>query len=530
MLFIGARHIADRPFRSGAAIPCVLLPERRLPISLDPRRLVVTPSARLILLSLLLAAVGSVSSKAFQEERPETTRGKASPQQLSPSPDISSVSGEFVKRTPTPPGPWLDPEYGRGIDWKGVLLQSGLFLGIEHGFRFATEQGTRDGMSGHWFQGWMHAAENLHGWADGDEFMVNYVGHPMQGAVTGFIWVHNDRNYRMHEFGMDRFYWKSRLRAMAWEYLYSVQFEIGPVSEASMGKIQASFPQQGFVDHVITPVVGTGWIITEDALDKYVIKRFEERVHNPYLRVLVRGGLNPSRSFANAMALRVPWARDTRPGVFSPRLDSYLAQQRAGLINLPRPPKPDREGEYGIAPFEMSFGFRPQYYLGGLGACVGGYAETGFRVSASWQMVLAVDGCKIMNLERNLTGDSLRYTIGPRWTPRPSQRWSPYVEFLAGGTKVAEERMYPELKASLIEAAQAQGKDLPLHDQYTTQYDWNRFTMSAGAGVDMRFNRALALRIASLDYRHTFSPPINGNKFNNGISFTTGLVVRMGNW
>jgi len=31
---------------------------------------------------------------------------------------------------------------------------------------------------------------------DGDPLIVNYVGHPMQGAVSSRIWTHNDRAYR----------------------------------------------------------------------------------------------------------------------------------------------------------------------------------------------------------------------------------------------------------------------------------------------------------------------------------------------
>ena len=45
---------------------------------------------------------------------------------------------------------------------------------------------------------------NLHGWADGDPFYVNYVGHPMQGAVAGRIWLLHDPRYRKAEFGRSR--------------------------------------------------------------------------------------------------------------------------------------------------------------------------------------------------------------------------------------------------------------------------------------------------------------------------------------
>lgn len=94
---------------------------------------------------------------------------------------------------------------------------------------------------------------------DGDLFYVNYVGHPIQGSASGFIWVQNDGKYRKAEFGNNSVYWKSRMRATAFSWAYSTQFEIGPISEASIGKIQSRYPQQSWVDHVATPVIGLAW-------------------------------------------------------------------------------------------------------------------------------------------------------------------------------------------------------------------------------------------------------------------------------
>ena len=93
------------------------------------------------------------------------------------------------------------------------LFESSLaFLAVEHVFRYATESGTRDAFHTPFFPGYFDSVQNLHGWADGDPFLVNYVGHPMQGAVAGFIWQHNDRAYRTVEFGKNSRYWKGKLR------------------------------------------------------------------------------------------------------------------------------------------------------------------------------------------------------------------------------------------------------------------------------------------------------------------------------
>ena len=150
----------------------------------------------------------------------------------------------------------------------------------------------------------------LHGWSDGDPFYVNYVGHPMQGAVSGYLWTLNDTRYKRVEFGRDPEYWKSRLRAGAFAWAYSEMTEIGPLmSEAAIGNIQAFYPQQGFVDHVVTPSIGLGWMIAEDVMDRYLVRFVERKVQNRYVRILVRGGANPSRSLANVISGQWPWAR-----------------------------------------------------------------------------------------------------------------------------------------------------------------------------------------------------------------------------
>ncbi len=425
--------------------------------------------------------------------------------------------------------PWIKPGNRRGVDWQGLAWQSSLFLGVEHAFRLATEPGTRDGLKGEYFSGWAHAAGNLHGWSDGDPFYVNYVGHPMQGAVTGFIWAQNDRDFLGAEFGRNSFYWKSRLRAAAYSWAYSELFEIGPLSEASIGKVQSVYPQQGFVDHVITPIVGTGWMIAEDALDKYVIRKFEERVQVPELRVLVRGFLNPARSWANMMRLKAPWARDDRPGAYSPLLTSYLADQRAGKIRAPRLSPREIEGEFGLSSFEVSMNARQQVLNGQ--ACTGGGGEGAFRLSPSWQLVMDISGCKLRGMGKDQSGDVLTYLAGPRWSARPVGRWNPYAHFLLGGMKVTQEKIDPELRAELVATAAAQQRDAASdYARYAQTWEANGVALAAGTGVDLRLKPSLALKLANLEYRRAWLPASNGREFNTGLAFTVGAVLRMGTW
>jgi hypothetical protein len=413
------------------------------------------------------------------------------------------------------------PAEQKGIDWSSLVVQSFEFLGIEHGFRWVTEEGTRHPHRS-FFDGYVDSLTSLHGWADGDPFYVSYVGHPMQGAVAGFIFVQNDRKYRTVEFGRNRQYWKSRLRAAAFSWAYSEQFEIGPLSEASIGNVQAFFPQQGFVDQVATPAIGLAWMIAEDLMDRYVVERVDERVHNPYVRLLVRSGLNPTRSMANLIAGRVPWHRDTRSGIWESPKPVKAAQFTENSTPL------------AIAPFEFLATARTEKYLGtsSRGACIGGGGAAAFRLSTEWQMVGDVSGCKLTNFGPNVSGDSLTYMTGPRWTATPLKRWEPYVQVLIGGRTLTHEQIDLAKKAQLQAVAAAEGKSLsfPDHYLYTRQPEITGLAISARAGVDVRLTSTIAIRVADFGYVHSWHSRLDGIDYANAVQLTSGLIVRFGTW
>lgn len=220
----------------------------------------------------------------------------------------------MVEPKPQQPRERDTPE--RGFEWRPALQQAGLFLGIQHSFRFATEPATRANLKGRFWRDYLDSADALRGWDDGDPHLVNYVGHPMMGAVTGFIQVQNDPRGRTETFGLHSGYWASRLKATAFSTAYSFQFELGPISESSLGNVGIDNKGHGAVDLVVTPTLGFAWQVTEDALDRFLISRLESRVRNRAVRIALRAGLNPSRSFANAIRFKVPWHRDNRqPGV-----------------------------------------------------------------------------------------------------------------------------------------------------------------------------------------------------------------------
>jgi hypothetical protein len=370
---------------------------------------------------------------------------------------------------------------------------------------------------------------NLHGWADGDPFYVNYVGHPLHGAIAGFIWVQNDRRFLHAEFGKSRAYWKSRLRAMTFAWAYSTQFEIGPVSEATVGNVQAKYPQQGFVDHVITPTLGLAWMIGEDALDRRVIRWVETRTTNRYVRLLIRGGLNPARSMANIMRGAPPWHRDTRAGVLAVHSPSLPAGSSS-------PSSPvEREAEVFVsqpAPIEISIiaNVNSALPVRSRPWCLGGGAEAAFRVSADWQLVGEVSGCNELGAAVNLSGDSLTYAAGPRWTPRARNRWHPYVQFLVGGSKVTQEETFPERKLMLSAAAAQAGVPPPEHHAYTRATARSGPVLIAGTGMNFRLNRVAAVRIAGIDYVRSWAGESNGYRYGAGLQLRTGVTLQLRTW
>src|SRR5258707_13111586 len=93
-----------------------------------------------------------------------------------------------------------------GRNWASALFR---FLALMHGFRLATEPGTRASGAG-LGTGYTGSVGNLHGWADGDPFYVNYVGHPMQGTVSGRLWLLHDRRHRRPKFGNSADAWKRK--------------------------------------------------------------------------------------------------------------------------------------------------------------------------------------------------------------------------------------------------------------------------------------------------------------------------------
>jgi hypothetical protein len=199
-----------------------------------------------------------------------------------------------------------------GADVLGSFADSLKLLMIEHGWRVAFQEKTRRELGGNFWADYRRSVRVPGQWGDTDAGWVNYIGHPIHGAAAGYIWLDHEP-HAPAEISLKSEYWSSRARATAWSAAYSLQFEIGPLSEASIGNVGMRPETTGWVDHVITPVGAFGLIVAEDALDRFFVKWVEARVRNPVFRATLRLVMNPGRTLSNSATGRAPWAREARP-------------------------------------------------------------------------------------------------------------------------------------------------------------------------------------------------------------------------
>ncbi len=200
-----------------------------------------------------------------------------------------------------------------GTDVFEVLKSSVRLLLLEHGTRIALQAKTRRELGGNFWVDYHRAVRMPQQWGDTDSWLINYVGHPVHGAAAGHLWLEHDPGAPLGLGSGRDGYWSSRGRATAWAAVYSLQFEVGPLSEASIGNVGLRPETVGWVDHVVTPVGAFGMLVAEDALDRYVVEWVERKTRNRVVRAAVRLVLNPGRTMANTAAGRLPWHRPDRP-------------------------------------------------------------------------------------------------------------------------------------------------------------------------------------------------------------------------
>jgi hypothetical protein len=208
------------------------------------------------------------------------------------------------------------------VSWWRVLSQSFFFLSAQHLGNIAMDSDTRDALThGSFWGDYAYCVEHYRWsrWKDDDPFGVDYIGHPMMGAVTSSIYEQNDPKQRALMYENSRRYWMGRLRAMAYSAAYSAQWKIGPLSEASIGNtgintyyrpdIGRYTNETGMQDFFITPIGGLAWNVGEDAIDRYILSRIRHSTRNKWI-LLASSLSTPGKSAANVTRFRAPYYRD----------------------------------------------------------------------------------------------------------------------------------------------------------------------------------------------------------------------------
>jgi hypothetical protein len=217
--------------------------------------------------------------------------------------------------------------------WKGLLWESFAFFGVENTQRLMADYYFRHTTADNPF--WHNYIASLkhwnwRRWNDGDDFLVAYIAHPMQGSVTDFIEIQNDPQGRSLRIGDGKPYWKSQFHAFLWATAYSFDQKLGPLGEAALGSeggstyvlhcpvpcpgyrpgIDKVTNNTGIVKLVTTPVGGSVWTLMEDGIDRVISDRLQDRYGNRVFVKIIRGSLNPCRTMANFLRWRLPWYRD----------------------------------------------------------------------------------------------------------------------------------------------------------------------------------------------------------------------------
>ncbi len=195
-------------------------------------------------------------------------------------------------------------------DWWGISRDSLMCLGYFHGFRMSEEK-TRKLMGGPFFKDWKDSVAALEWkWDDGGKIFTNYLAHPWQGSAYAFIFADNHRESNEYLFGWNKEYWNNKHKQFLFSVASTVQFEIGPISEASLGNVGINRPgAMRMIDFVVTPVLGTyGWSVLEDGMDRIAYSIEDNHLYwARFIRFfcITRGAVNLFLNF------RAPWFRYT---------------------------------------------------------------------------------------------------------------------------------------------------------------------------------------------------------------------------
>ena len=186
-----------------------------------------------------------------------------------------------------------------------VILYGLQLTFYEHVMRVATQEFTRQQLKGKFWPEYFDSVHMPDHWGDKDHWQVNYIGHAISGGAFARVWI-EQREPRTTTAPQ---YLKAMGRALIYTTAFSIQYEMGPMSEASIGNVGLNPNDLGWSDYVWTPLGGILWTMAEDAADKYVLTYIDKHVPFMMAKAAARMILNPSRMLANIGMNRTPWSR-----------------------------------------------------------------------------------------------------------------------------------------------------------------------------------------------------------------------------
>lgn len=221
--------------------------------------------------------------------------------------EAQAAAGQF----PPQPSPFQPPPRPSGqpsIAWGPLIGQAFEFLVIQHAWRATFEETTwQDTLEGSFWDDYFTSAGNLCCWDDGDKFTTNYIFHPALGSIASFIFAQNHYASKVTPPAGTGSYWAAKGKQGLFAFAYSAYFELGLVlSEAAIGNVGLDGNGMTWEDIVVTPAVGVMMSAGEDYLRSTLIERIDRWNHQ--WGVAAALFLNPTRSVANVLAFRKPWA------------------------------------------------------------------------------------------------------------------------------------------------------------------------------------------------------------------------------
>jgi len=206
------------------------------------------------------------------------------------------------------------------VHWHQLIISASLYNAFQDAGNLYTGYWYRyETMHGKWLDRYFDSVTGWRwdSWNDNNPWLDDYVGHPMMGAITSYLWIQNDPKGMTLEYSNTRPYWRSRMRALAFSTAFSLQWKFSPFGEAGIGHNGDHYfvdkgvktNETGWVELVTTPVGGLLWTMGEDAIDKHIVHKMEMTPRRP-LTLLALSFLTPSKATANILRFRPPWYRD----------------------------------------------------------------------------------------------------------------------------------------------------------------------------------------------------------------------------